>query len=99
MESSLLIVIPVHLVGLTLSGEVGQGCCNCCKTRNELAIVANKVQEGPDVSLRYRSGELPSSLHFAGIWLDGSLTDDVPKIGTWIPPKWHLQSFKVSPAA
>ena len=34
LESSFLGITPVHLVGLTLSGEVSQG-CNCRKTRNE----------------------------------------------------------------
>ena len=58
LERHFLVVAPVHLVGLALSGEIGQECCNCCKTRNKLVIVANKIQE------------LPSSLHFARIWLD-----------------------------
>ena len=70
-ESGFLVITPVHLVGLTLLGEVSQGCCcNCCKTSSESAVVANKTQEGPDVGLRYRSGELSNSLHFARIWLD-----------------------------
>ena len=70
LESTSWPSTPVHLVGLTLSGEIRQECCNCCKTGNESVIVANKTQESPDVGLRYRSGVLPSTLHFARIWLD-----------------------------
>ena len=54
LESHFLVVAPLHLVGLTL---LGQGCCNCRNTRNELSIVDNKTQEDPDVGLRYRSSK------------------------------------------
>ena len=62
LESSFLVVTPVHLVGLTLSGEVGQGCCNCRKTRNELAVVANKTQEGTIFLLNQYYGRSPRTL-------------------------------------
>ena len=98
LESSFLVVTPVHLVGLTLSGEVSQGCCNCRKTRNESVVVANKTQEGPDVGLRYRSGELSNSLHFARIWLDDPPTDDVSEIGNLDSPKAALTELQSQPS-
>ena len=98
LESRFLVVTPVHLVGLTLSGEIDQGCCNCCKTRNESAVVANKTQEGPDVNLCYRSGELSSSLHFARIWLDDPPTNDVPEIGNLGSPEVALMEIQSQPS-
>ena len=93
LESSFLVITPVHLVGLTLSGEISQGCCNCRKARNESAVVANKTQEGPDVGLRYKSGELSNSLHFARIWLDV-----VSEIGNLDSPKAALTELQSQPS-
>ena len=98
LESSFLVVTPVHLVGLTLSGEVSQGCCNCRKNRNESAVVANKTKKGPDVGLCYRSGELSNSLHFARIWLDDPPTDAVSEIGNLDSPKAALTELQSQPS-
>ena len=98
LESSFLVVTPIYLVGLTLLSEVSQGCCNCRKARNESAVVANKTQEGPDVVLRYRSGDLSSNLHFARIWLDDPPTKDVPKIGNLGSPEVALMELQNQPS-
>ena len=49
-------------------------------------IVANKIQE------------LPSSLHFARIWLDDPPTDDVPEIGNLGSPKAALTDLQSQPS-